>query len=310
MSKLQNAKEYLQKAHDIRGESATFLVGFKKQVQEELEKVRENRDLSQEGQYRQSEAVKAKYGVELLQKSHTRKQEFLSNVQKAHKIADETVYASLKKPDATKLGRFESELRAFKTEILLTPSADSAARKLTEFVGRLDDAYLADLVREQFADIAGPIISAAGGESAKYKLQLSHTFQKLRSDFESPEVKEAREVLELATGMIENPSLYPGYISHDAVQGLVGKEYAQYLENTDAFFTKEENATYKPNYVDPEEQQNKRAESDDDARLRKQWVEAVQSLTKPYDDEITHHRQRVEELDRRLQEIKEQEAAE
>ncbi|MFD2615726.1 hypothetical protein, partial [Paenibacillus gansuensis] len=223
------------------------------------------------------------------QKTHTRKQEMLANIRKAIKEADAVVYAAATKPDATKLSRFEAELRDLKTQLMLTTSAQSGFAKLNGFIQRLDDPYLANLVREQYADIAMPIVSLAGGaDSAKYRLQLSQAYDGLKSKFETDEVREAREILETAKSIEEDPKLYPPGIVQEAATIAFGREQSVFMNNTDAYF--ERNPGERPaDYVDPEKVEAKPKQSDHEQRLEdavfEKWrqAEAERKKAKEYE---------------------------
>jgi hypothetical protein len=255
MANIEKARQHYQKAREIEFDSTRFFREFQDKVRQEIADIRLDRDLSEQGKFRKTEELKKKRGLEFLQKAHVRKKEYLAELAKAQKEADAIVFAALKKPDATKLERFEKDLRALKTELLLTHRADLAFRKLDEFVKRIDDAYLADMVREQFQDLAMPIIAVAGGEAAKYRLQLAQTFDKLKGDFESEAVKEARQILETSKTLTEHARLFDPIVEQKAVE-LFGHEHGQFVNRTDEYFTKNEHE--KPaDYVDPAQEYKK-----------------------------------------------------
>lgn len=251
MANIEKVRQHFQKAREIEFDSTRFYREFQDSVRQEIAEIRQDRDLSEQGKFRKTEELKKKRGLEFLQKAHVRKQEYLAELAKAQKEADAVVFAALKKPDQTKLERFEKDLRALRTELLLTHRADLAFRKLDEFVKRIDDAYLADMVREQFQDLAMPIISVAGGgEAAKYRLQLAQTFDKLKSDFEPEAVKEARQILEMSKSSSESARLFNPIVEEKAVE-LFGREHGLFVNRTDEYFAKNEHE--KPaDYVDPE----------------------------------------------------------
>ncbi|MCM3272959.1 hypothetical protein [Paenibacillus elgii] len=303
MSKIVKAREYFEKARAISGGTDRFMLEAKKKLTAEISAIDMDQRLSEAGKREATAETRKKHAIEFLQKSHTMKQEYVTNLKKAVKEADTVIYAAVPKPDATKLQRFEAELREFKTQLMLTPRADRGYAMLTQFIGRLDDPYMAGIVREQFADLAQPILSAAGGDADRYRLRMAQSYEKLKSDFEAPEVKEARQIFESAQAMVENPRIYSVGIVSDAATEAFGREYGQYINNTDRFF--EANKELKPaDYVDPEEAKKSTAIKSDDEewktsyRALRQSVEeatkARERLTATYDELLGKYQEAAE----------------
>lgn len=272
MSKLQQAKDYMDKSREMLRGSTRFFLDFQQQARADKRVIEQDPDLNGDAKLRRKADISAKRGVEFLQKAHTRKQEYLTNVQKARKIADELVYASIKKPDQTKIDRFEASLRTFKTELMFVADQRHAYDKLNEFTRKIDDPYLANMFREQFGEISAHVLSTngdnqllvegpgGGGDKAVLPLKtlLGRMYSRLQDDFESPEVKEARQLLEEATDCIKNPRLFD--LAGDApdisrvrrsAADEFGLIYGQFINDTDTFF--ENHPEQKPaDYIDPE----------------------------------------------------------
>lgn len=269
MSKAKQARQHLITAHEIAHSSSTYILQLKQKLTEELVKIGHDPRLTAVGKQEEVAAIKKKFGIEFLQGSHTRKQKYLAEVRKAYKLADEAVYATVKKPDATKLERFESELRSLKTELLFAPNQRTAYEKLTEFVRKIDDPYLAGRVRDEYAEISEKIMSAPGegsvrreGDGGAVPLPIKHVlgelYGRLKSDYESDEVREARQILEAARAMEEDPKIYASPIVRDAVTQSLGTEYARYMDDTYAYFA--DKPDLKPaDYVDEEEEAARKA---------------------------------------------------
>jgi hypothetical protein len=84
-------------------------------------------------------------------------------------------------------------------------------------------------------------------------LQLSGAYDQLKRNFETDEVREARDIMELANAMAEDPHLYTSGIVHDSAVETFGAEYGRYIDKTEAFFSSEANSAFKPaDFVDPE----------------------------------------------------------
>ncbi|MFC5650911.1 hypothetical protein ACFPYJ_17685 [Paenibacillus solisilvae] len=249
MSKLQSAKGYFQKAREIQESGTKLMLEYRQQYVAASGEINSNKNLSEAGKFEAKKEVKRKLGVEFLQKSHTRKQEFLVNIKKAIRDADSVVYGTVKRPDDEKVRRFEADFRALKTELTFSPTAKRSFEKLTAFVDRIDDPYLAGIVRDQFGDITSGILAAP--EGVQLKLQLARMFEGLKTNHETDEIREAREILEVAKANEERPTLYTAGVVHETAVDIFGAEYGRFIDKTEVFF--ESNADVKPaDYDDPE----------------------------------------------------------
>lgn len=277
MSKLIQARKHMEKAREITHGSTEVYRLFHDKVREELDQINRNRDLSAEGRMKRKRELTEKKAVEFLQQSHTQKQRYLAEVKKARRLADEVVYSAVKKPDQTMLDRFEADLRSLKTELMFVPNQRTAYEKLADFVRKIDDPYLAGRVRDEYAEISEKIMGAPGdigaqlgGDGGAVSLPIKHVlgdlYGRLKSDYESEEVREARQVLEAAEAHLADPRVYIPLVERTATE-LLGREYGSYINSTDKFF--EDKPELKPaDYVDQEEEAARKA-AEANAWLRK-----------------------------------------
>jgi hypothetical protein len=301
---IAKAKEYMQKAHDVVNGSSKSILDFKKLYAEEEARINNDKRLSPEGKQAAIADLKAQFGVALVCTAHTRKQEFVSHLTRAAKLADTIVYAKPKQPNAVKLERFEDEFKRLRTELQIAPRADFAYRKLTEFVSKIDDAYIASLVSDRFGDVATSIISAPGSD-ASMRNQLTRTFGELQSKFETDELREARTIMESATAMAEQPRLYSGEIIAGAVNTLAGAEYMRYLDDTEAFFQIEGNESHRPE--DYKEAYDEDLDPNSRVNLSREYREAVLARAQIEIDQASRAaeeaRQRASEIEARIKEL-------
>ncbi|MFM9327962.1 hypothetical protein [Paenibacillus mesotrionivorans] len=250
MSKLEVAKAYLEKVKETQSTGTSFLLENKQKLTAESTKIEGNAKLSAEGKADAIQTLREKMGVEFLQTSYIRQQDVKRNAIKAKAAAEEILYAPAPKPDAKKLQRFESALKELRTHLMLSTRADSGYEALTSFIKRnIDGPYLAGVVRDQFAEIAAAITNAPEADGS-LKLKLAATFERLKGDYESAEVKEARAIYEEAEAVEERPQLYStGKIIQDAAEELFGKTHAQYINSPADFFSIEGNESLKPEDV-------------------------------------------------------------
>jgi hypothetical protein len=161
------------------------------------------------------------------------------------------------------LERFESDLRSLKTELLFTANGEHAYGKLSQFVRKIDDPYLTNIVREQFAELTAAV--SPSGSAVEISLDhpltgvkmqrplksaLAEMYQRLKDNFETPDVKEARSIMESAAYQIGSPKMFIDLVTQNATD-LLGREHAVYLNDTDTFF--EKHTEHKPaDFVDEE----------------------------------------------------------
>lgn len=242
---LKKAKEYMQKAYDVVHSSPRHILEVKRLRDDLVKEIDADKSLSPHGKFTAKIELKKLLAIPVLRTAHTRKQEYISHLSRAVKLTDPIVYAKPPKPDAVKLERFEAEFRKLKTELQISPRADFAYKKLTDFVNKIDDAYLAHIVQDQFGEIASLILSVPSADG-QTRQNLSRTLEELQTKFETDELREARSIYETAQQMIEDPKIYRGPIINDAVTDIIGMEYAKYIDSTDEFFAIEGNEEHKP----------------------------------------------------------------
>ncbi|WHY73447.1 hypothetical protein [Fictibacillus enclensis] len=249
----KNARAYYEEAREIQGLTTQLIREYQTVIRPELSKINQDQNLTEVGKKAKADALKKEYGIKILQNAQTMKEKHSANLIKARKAAEKTIHTTHKKPDAETVSRFEKAFKALKTELMLTPRADTAQRKLNEFMAKVKDPWIAEQIRSDFADVAGPILNAAGSSRAKYQLELAAAFEKLDADHATPEIVEAREVLHYVEHAEQSNGLFSGFIEADAVKEMVGHEYASYLNKPEEFFAQEEYKEAKPaEHVDPE----------------------------------------------------------
>ncbi|NJJ38397.1 hypothetical protein [Paenibacillus apii] len=274
----QKAKSSLTRAREIEQTSATVMLGFKRTLRDELAKIEVDRRLTEEGKQEAKADVKRKHAIEFLQKSHTMRQEYVANVQKAIREAEKVIYAPIKKPDATKLDRFEDAFKSLKTELLFATSQRTAYEKLRSFTEKIDDPYLAKRVRDDFAELTTTIISIPGdgtytkgvGAAAatmSARQELGDMYDSLLKPFESDDLRGARDVLDTAQMLEEDPRVHRSYIVRDAAQESFGTEYSRYINDTESFFNL--NPELRPEPFVDEEGELVRKTSEDTAWISK-----------------------------------------
>lgn len=276
---IQKVREHIDKARIAESITTSEALERKRKVQAEMSEIMRNRDLSEIGRANAVSTLKQKHGIEFLQDAYQLKQIYMAELRKAKEGADSIVYAKPKKPNAVMLERFEDELKALKTELMLTTRADTAKQKVEAFIHKhvktADDRFFAFRVRDEFQTIATPILETAGIESAKYRSILGEMFERLDQISLTDDAREARQILDLADSMMERGTLYSGLVI-ESMTDTLGGEYASYLNKPEVFF--EDKPELKPeDYVHPEDTPQARAARAAEERREKEQREFAES---------------------------------
>ncbi|MGC4378985.1 hypothetical protein WD019_19005 [Fictibacillus sp. Mic-4] len=254
----KTARYYLDKAQEIKQSSTAFLRELQKEMDNLSKEIEFDEHLTRSGKIAKKSELKDVKGIEALKKFHQRKQQYLSELTKAKKAAEKILKQPIKKPSSEEIEQFEKRFKQLKTELFLTPRADRAEQKLREFVADIKHGYFAEKVRDEFSEVVGTIVSSAGPQAAQFKMRLFDMYEKLQSEFESPEVKEAKEALEYAEYAISENRLFAGDLAVNAAVSTFGAKYGNFIDKTDEFFAMEENQEHRPtDYVDPELEEEK-----------------------------------------------------
>ncbi|GGG15771.1 hypothetical protein [Paenibacillus aceti] len=243
----QKAKASLKRAREIEQSSSSMMLEYKRKLADELAKIDADRRFTAEGKEEAKAEIKQKYAIEFLKKSHTMKQEYVANVKKSIREAEKVIYTPPKKPDAVRLGRFEDTFKSLKTELMFIMSKRAAFEKLRGFTEGLDDPYLANRVREDFAEIASKILSAPGDDNiskgvgageikVSARAELGELYEGLLKPYQSEDFRGANEIIEVAKMIDEDPRIHRSPIVNNAAKEAFGSEYARYINDTESFF--------------------------------------------------------------------------
>ncbi|WP_336883844.1 hypothetical protein [Priestia koreensis] len=234
----QEMKENLDKLHQIRTSITPFTHEARRILREEVQKIESNRDLSSEGQSKQKELLRKDFGKKVLEQAGKLKQEYKEATVKAGVRAEMLLNEGPKKPDQQSLTSFERSFSSLKTELLLETNADTALRKINEFVGGQNDPYLASQILNDFSHVIQSVLDAAGDAKGKYKISLQDTLEKIRSNATSVEQKEAAEVYELMKTEFSKDLFLVNGIEFKAIQSDLGPDIANHLNNPSEYLAR------------------------------------------------------------------------
>jgi hypothetical protein len=252
MSKVQTAKELVSKAWELRGSKAAFLRGVAEPIWSEIQKIRYDSSLTREGKSEKINALKEAETKKFMRQIALRKQEYQHHLNKAMKLAKETIEESFITVDDATRTKFGRDFAELKFKISLKGEKD-ALSDIKAFVTNTPGPGYATLLMENFHELAGKFNA---GES---KLALSKTYEQLKADFTPVEVSEAFEVIEQVESTInnkmftiikpgDNPDLNPEY---SAISDVFLVDAARYYQDPEFYFKLHRETM--PEYVDPTE---------------------------------------------------------
>ena len=226
-------KEKIKKAQEIKGNAAGWFRERRDKINAELNKVKTDPHLTVEGRLAKSIELKNKFGNELLKEAHQLRNEYIKLLNDAKADAEKTLKTAIKKPNDDVVSEFQRDLKRFKTELMLANSFGVIEKKLDDFIkAKVNDAYLAQMVADEFPEIIGQALSVTSNVGFARK-KLSDVYERLNNDFLPDEAKEARAALDHVNAAV-NSKLFPSIVEQ-AAQEIVGKEFAQYLNDTDSY---------------------------------------------------------------------------
>lgn len=256
MSNAKRAADYLNAALQIQSESAGWYRQTMESVRAEKDRIKLDSNLSEKGRLAKVEELKEARGIELMQALYTRKQKFIAILAKAQKLAERSARVKPKKPGADDLERFHADFKKLKTNLTLETRSEQAEERVTEFIAQIKDEYFAEIVHEEFEDVASRALATAiGNEAVTMRKRLADMYEKLETDFMDEEKRESLKVLAQVDYLLENPNVlgFSRPIIADNVGGTYGTDLIRFLDKPEVFFMREGYEKHKPaDYIDDE----------------------------------------------------------
>ncbi|MFE4524002.1 hypothetical protein ACFRCQ_18150 [Cytobacillus firmus] len=307
--KTKQAKELIQKARDLRASKTRFLLEVTTPLKQELRAIREDRMLSQVGKDEKIKALKEKATPQFMKMVHLRKQEYQSNLKKAKQLAEETISSNVVSIDDATRMKFMRDFSDMKFNIAIL-GADKAFDKVKDFAKNVPDAAYAQLLLDNFHEVAG---FYSGENFTEVRKELLRTYNTVKEDFTPEEVSEAYEIIEEVDRSINNKMftlIMPG--DNPAVNGeyssiaeVFTHEAARYYQDTDMYFRlrKEEPPVYEDPAEVEEEKEPEVKKSPEDIRYaeRVKKMEELQKRIDAWDIRTDVLKERADALQTNLQ---------
>lgn len=117
---------------------------------------------------------------------------------------------------------------------MLSLNSTRALELISEFAKGIDDAYLANLLRNQFTELISHVIQYVDvSEGARVKVDLLKIYYKLETDFITDEQNEARHIIDEADVMF-GASLFNSIVI-DSIREFYRHNFADYINKPDMY---------------------------------------------------------------------------
>lgn len=227
-------RKYLDEAHGVTSRATAHYLELVKKFKAEESEIRRDPRWTADGQEYYLKGIKKDYEEDVVRMSKELKGEYLSWIDKAKKEAEKVLSSPVKQADEQKLAKYSQSVNELKAKVMLALRPESSAKLVTDFVSEIDDPYIAAQFRQEFSTVIGSVIPGAKPE---VKQQLAAAFDKLESDYITDEVKEARDVLEMAESM-EKGTIF-NYSVLDNAKDTFGAQFVPFINNPDAYGVEE-----------------------------------------------------------------------
>lgn len=236
MNKIKEIRSNIDRAHEIR-ENATggyvrSLESFRKG------KTRINRLFPRDGNKQAMSIYDRKSRRELFLMIQNTTNQYRSALRAAATAAEQVAHSAAPRPSEEIVERFESRLADVRTEILISPTPESASQRLRSFIGSINEPWAAVRVKQEYGSLVTPIIAAAGTQAGSFKIQMSSAFEDLKTRALTEGAAQAVELYESAEALLQS-SVYSQLVK-DTISREMGSRAASFVDSPDDYFTAQE----------------------------------------------------------------------
>jgi hypothetical protein len=253
MNKINKAKDLVIKAHELRASKSAFLREFTIPIREQINKINLDNMLSPEGRYAKTSEIKEKASKLFMREVSLRKQAYQHYLNKAKRLAKETIEENFISADDATRAKFQREFAELKFKIALKDEK-GAFREIKSYVDKTPNSAYASLILENFHELVGKF------NSNELKAELTKTYDKLKADFTPEEVSLAFDIIDDVDSSINNkmftvlipgtdPSLNPEF---GIISELFNRDTIRYYQNPEEYYAKKQDEKA-PEFVDPDE---------------------------------------------------------
>jgi len=234
MPNIQSIRELVSKAQELQASSTGEYRKLQDYHKQELSKIRSNKDYSPSGKQKLMESAKQKTAIRFLHGAREARKQYDGYLTEAKKLAKDLIYAKTPKLDDEVVNRFQRDYKELKTAIMLSDARKGKAL-LQEFLQNINEPGLAEIVKEDFAEVIQPILNnVSGPDAAKYRSELLDEFESLKVRSMDADALAAMQVADYAEAALN------GKFFNLAVEQAIGENLGytakEYMHTPEKYF--------------------------------------------------------------------------
>lgn len=234
MGNIQSIRELISKAQELQASSTGEYRKLQDYHRQEISKIRSNKDYTESGKQKLMETTKQKTTIRFLNGAREARKQYDSHLSEAKKLAKDLIYAKTPRLDDEIVNRFTRDFNEIKTAIMLS-NPQKGKEILENFLKDVNEPALAEMVKDQFAEVIQPILSGANAADAgKYRRDLLDSFEQLKIRSMDPEARDAMQVVEFVDAALN------GKFFNLAVEQAIGENLGytakEYMHTPEKYF--------------------------------------------------------------------------
>ncbi|WP_394136906.1 hypothetical protein [Cytobacillus oceanisediminis] len=234
MANIQKIREIVSKAQELQASSTSEYRKLQDYHRQEISKIRSNKDFTETGKEKLMQTAKQKTTIRFLNGAREARKQYDSHLSEAKKLAKDLIYSKTPKLDDEVVGRFTRDFNEIKTAIMLS-NPQKGKELLENFLKDVNEPALAEMVKNQFAEVIQPILSGANAADAgKYRRDLLDSFEQLKVRSMDPEARDAIQVLDYVDAALN--SKFFNLAVEQAIGENLGRTAKDYMHKPHEYF--------------------------------------------------------------------------
>jgi hypothetical protein len=225
-------KQYIDQAIQISQDSTKHYLEFKSKLKQEKEKIEADRMLSGEGKNAKIAELYKKSRGELAATTNAILKAYRDNLAQAKREAEKIIAKNPKPTDADREA-FQAKVKELGVKLALSPNGMIAKRRLDDFFAGIDNDISAQLARDHFAELVGPVIAKLGPEAGSASMQYQTLYGTLDTKYKPQEYIDAKKAIDSVENL-SNGRIF-SYMVETDVKGLLGSDSANILTNPERY---------------------------------------------------------------------------
>jgi hypothetical protein len=225
----------IEEAYTYRYHSAALFRQLMDEYKTEVEKIYQDRSLSQYGRDTKVEKLRREYEKKALRLSKEIHDGYAKALNDAENTAKSVLTADIPEVDEQTRKLFAKKAEELQAQVLFATNPDAATKALRELVQAANEPALAAMIKETFLGLSQNVLSLAGNPNEQLSLrkELAQLHEQLQNNTMTQEAREAQSLLNRAEGM-KSATIFSNVVCQAAAE--FSPEARHYLNNPDGYF--------------------------------------------------------------------------